>query len=283
MTSLVVGTATLGLIYFFVCVALAGGLLVSPLIGALAYFYWRLLDPDAVGQRGHLRVLATAGVGTGLAFVAEWLGNWNKGPLLADGAGVLVAAAVASAIYSLRAQSGTVPCMLCDQSAAGRQGFDCPRCGDRVCARTTCWNARYFRCTRCHEREIVIFPISEKWWVARLGRRVMKGECLSCYKEAQETDLRECGQCHWPMCRRCWDHHNGACQRCEWIMPDLPPKLVTFIRKSKPRSDRASQGKPPRKPGGGDRGPAGGGAPPPRPPRQKPTDPSDETVKRPYR
>jgi hypothetical protein len=64
----------------------------------------------------------------------------------------------------------------------------------------------------------------------------MKGECLSCFREAQDTstDLRECGQCHWPMCTRCWDYYNGVCQRCDWTIPDLPPRLLPFLRRSKP-------------------------------------------------
>jgi hypothetical protein len=57
----------------------------------------------------------------------------------------------------------------------------------------------------------------------------MEGACASCYKEANETDLRACGRCKWPSCRRCWDHHNGQCSHCEWVLPDLPASLQPFF------------------------------------------------------
>lgn len=280
MIHLAAGTATLGLVYVFMSVAYSAGLLISPVIGGLAYVYWRLLDPDEVGARGHLRAVATATVGPGLGLIVVWLTPGLS--LLPEAAGVVIAGLVALAIYSWKAQSGSVPCVLCQQSAGGAQGVHCPRCGDRVCVRTTCWNARYFRCVRCHERGVPLpLPLGEQWWAARLGRRVMKGECLSCYMDATETDLRECGQCHWPMCRRCWDYHNGRCQRCEWTMPDLPRVLAPFLQAARPRSNRgrrrgASSSDQPGKRRHDE-------APPSRPARTDRGDPSDETVKQPPR
>ena len=138
-------------------------------------------------------------------------------------AAIPLATALASAFFSLAFSGGSKTCQLCKLPAPEQAGFSCPRCHDRVCARPTCWNAKYVRCVRCHEREIVILPTAESWWRPRLGPKVKNGQCNHCYKEAHEADLRECGQCHWPMCQRCWDYHNGICQRCKWVIPDLPP------------------------------------------------------------
>jgi hypothetical protein len=129
---------------------------------------------------------------------------------------------------------------LCHGAASGDSGFDCPRCPDRVCARPTCWNARYSRCRRCHELEIVILPLSDGWWRARVGARVKTGECVSCYRGAEEADLRECANCHWAMCKRCWDYFNGSCQKCDWTLPDLPDALIPFTR----RARRDTHGRP---------------------------------------
>lgn len=238
---------------FAVLMTTQWALFLSPVIGALAFFFWRLIDPEESGSRGHVRAVVTAAGGSALGFGAGLLMGFTDAPLF-DAAGILLAAAVASALYSWRAQARTVSCVLCHNPAGHRDGFDCPRCGDRVCTRSSCWNSRHARCARCFEREIVILPIQENWWVTRLGRRVMTGECLSCGKEARETgtDLRECGQCHWPMCRRCWDYYNGICQRCEWVIPDLPPRLAPFVRRTRPKRehrrsarDAAERGGPP--------------------------------------
>jgi hypothetical protein len=225
-------------LYFVSCV-LNLGLLLSPVAGIVAFFFWRLLEPDERGPRGRVNVLVSAGAGCVIGLIAAIAVRLSANPG-ADAAGVVVATALAFALYSYRAQGRGIPCALCRLPAPEGAAFNCPRCGDRVCARPTCWNARYARCRRCHEREIVIFPIAEAWWTFRLGRRVMNGECLSCYKEAQETDLRECGQCHWPMCKRCWDYNNGVCRRCEWTIPELPPQLAPFVKTAQ-RSDRRRQ------------------------------------------
>lgn len=221
----------IGFVSFVAC-ALNVGLLLSPVAGVIGFFFWRLLEPDERGPAGRVRVLLSTGSGAALGTAAAVALNLSVRPAF-DAAGVIVALIIAFALYSYRAQGRGTPCVLCHAAAPDRAAFNCPRCGDRVCARPTCWNARYARCKRCHEREIVLFPMAESWWTLRLGRRVMNGECLSCYKEAQETDLRECGQCHWPMCKRCWDYYNGVCRRCEWTVPDLPPRLAPFVKTAK--------------------------------------------------
>jgi hypothetical protein len=82
----------------------------------------------------------------------------------------------------------------------------------------------------CYEREVVLFPGHEEWWARELGPRSQHGACVSCYKEAHETDLRECQQCRWPMCKRCWDYYNGRCERCGWIVRDVPKELWPLVQ-----------------------------------------------------
>ena len=246
MMYFVLGTSILALAYM-VLWAWGYALLFSPLIGATSVFFWRLVNPDLSGMPALFRVVGAAFAAPAVAAAIALPMNLPSIHLL----GVLLSASTAFAVYSLRAQGRAVPCVLCRNPAPAGRGFDCPRCGDRICTRTVCWNSRYARCVRCHEREVVLLPIADTWWTAQLGPRVTKGECLSCYKDAAEVDLRECGQCHWPMCRRCWDYYNGSCQRCDWTMPNLPAALAPFItRRAKGRhgsggrdrhTDRSSQ------------------------------------------
>jgi len=259
----VLGAGLIALTYLVLMIVGRGlPLLLAPIIGGVAFFFWHVIDPEERGRTGQLRLLLTSGLGTAIGFLSGWLLELSQNPLV-DAAGIPIAVAVAAAAFTFKAHQRTVTCVLCRNAATGHAGFDCPRCGDRVCTRPSCWHAKYARCTRCHDREIVIFPIQEKWWASRLGPKVTTGECLSCYKDAQETDLRECHQCHWPMCRRCWDHYNGTCQRCEWVIPGLPQRLVPFMRKTKSARESTAPDRQSRRP-------------PPRPPRPPE---SDGTVK----
>lgn len=230
---LVLGVLLVGAIQF-VLAAAGGALWFAPIVGGVAALFWRLLDPDERGTRGLQRIAATVVAGYFLGTLPALLLDMRQSPfeLLA---GAAIALATGAGIYQLSTRGRSAVCVLCKRPAADTGGFDCPRCADRVCARPTCWNPRYFRCVRCHEREIVVFPIAEKWWVTRLGARVRDGECTSCGKEAREADLRECGQCHWPMCRRCWDYYNGSCRKCEWVIPDVPARLRPFVRGARGR------------------------------------------------
>lgn len=265
----VLGTLLVGLVYFALT-ATGLGLLLSPAVGLLGYGFFRLIDPTERGRAGHLRILCATGIGAAFGAGLSTVLGVSQNPGW-DWAGVVLSVTIGSATYALFGRSGAEPCSLCKTPVQGA-GIHCPRCGDFVCAKPTCWNGKYARCVRCHDREIVIFPIAERWWDARLGRRVMKGECSSCYKEAHETDLRECGQCRWPMCQRCWDYYNGTCQRCEWTIPDLPARLAPFMATPKRARKAGRSAKQPSSP------------PPAAPPRPQPrgdgdTGPSsDETV-----
>jgi len=251
---LTLGVVLVGLLYFLV--SLAGlAFFLSPGLGALACAFVRLVDPGDRGPRGHVHSLMVAGLGGVLGASAAAL----LGGQYADAwmwAGVVLSVAAASAIYSISARGGIAVCMRCRSPLDGAS-FICPRCQDRVCAKPTCWIAKFFRCTRCDENKIWVLHFPESWWRSRLGARVSKGQCNNCYGDAHEFDLRECGQCHWPTCQRCWDYHNGACQRCGWRIPDLPGRLLPFVQHARP----ASGPSPPEvRPAALDRPPAG--APP---------------------
>jgi hypothetical protein len=51
---------------------------------------------------------------------------------------------------------------------------------------------------------------------------------MKCLAVAANSDVQECGQCHWQMCRRCWDLDNCQC-KCGWMPEDLPAALVGLI------------------------------------------------------
>jgi hypothetical protein len=223
------------------------GVLLAPVQALVAFAYWRMVRPDDRSSEGHVAVVTVTAVGAlcgtllgalaGVSGAGGWA--WTAIPL---------SAIVASAIFSLAFSGGSSTCQLCRQPAPAKASFACPRCQDRVCARPSCWNAKYARCVRCHEREIVILPVVEAWWKPRLGPRVKHGECSHCYKEAHEADLRECGQCRWPMCQRCWDYHNGVCQRCKWVIPDLPPTLAAYVAGAAPSRGRSAPAPGPGRP-----------------------------------
>ena len=151
------------------------------------------------------------------------------GSPVTDAAAVPIAALAALGFVKLRHWSRPATCSACRLPTAAAELLSCPRCGQLVCARPSCWSGRHLRCESCAQREVVLLPIRDEWWNRQLGPRVLQGACESCYKEAQEADLRACGQCPLLMCRRCWDHHNGQCLRCRWLVPDLPPSIWPYL------------------------------------------------------
>jgi hypothetical protein len=171
--------------------------------------------------------IAIGSVGTGAilkALVApQGASGWDAG-------GALVAGVVARLAMLVRRNEAV--CFVCKRPLTGPGGSgECPRCRERICARPSCWNAKGFRCTTCEQRGVVLFPMAGSWWDQRFGPRSMHGACGHCYKEAATADLRECGQCGWPLCRRCWDHHNGACPRCAWVVAGAPPEVVAVAQR----------------------------------------------------
>jgi hypothetical protein len=233
------GTLLVGLVTFAlntsggVALALAG----AAVVGAASLLFVRLIDLQAGEAQNELTAMLMAGsaaaVSWGLkALVGSNMLGWH------DGTAVLVAMGTAWACDVMGANRTARVCFICKSAIGDATHFSCPRCQQLVCSRPSCWMARRFRCRSCDEREVVAFPIDERWWRARLGARVSTGSCGSCYKEAGEADLRECGQCHWPMCKRCWDYHNGQCTHCEWTVPDLPKALQPFMGASQQVNQR---------------------------------------------
>jgi hypothetical protein len=200
-----------------VMAAVAGGAALA-LVRVLAYY------GEAPGDFSAM-LLGTGAVALGGAFKVA---VGAHGITWADPVGALVAQGVAWGVDF--ATSGSMrTCFVCKNSLAADDPFICPRCHQTICASPTCWVARRFRCQLCDEREVVLFPALESWWVQRVGPRVPEGACSSCYRESGEADLRACGRCRWTMCRRCWDYHNGRCTHCDWLIPELPGGLARFM------------------------------------------------------
>jgi len=225
----------LGLLYFLVTTAgfAALSLAVAVGVGIASASMWRLLDSEESQPRLLNSVLlAFAATGVGLV-IARLFSAAGIGP--ADWFGLVLAPGAAALTGLVKTRKSIRVCFVCKKPVSEADVVTCPRCQQDVCMRPGCWEGRLLRCSRCHKLEVVLFPDQEGWWTVRTGRRLTEGQCDSCYREAQEADLRECGNCHWPMCRRCWDYHNGQCPRCRWTMPNLPPQLTPFMRTTTPR------------------------------------------------
>jgi hypothetical protein len=201
-------------------------------VGALSLWFARLID----GQSGDARVEVTPMLMAGSAMLLAWGFGWlwprasDAVTLWYDAASVFLALGSAWGLDSLVAGRGKRQCFICKVQIAEPRPISCPRCHQVICAQPSCWISRHLRCRYCDERDVVLFPMKdEPWWKTRLGARVSTGTCSSCFDEAAKSDLRACGQCSWPMCKRCWDYHNGRCVRCEWILPGLPESLRPFL------------------------------------------------------
>ena len=196
-------------------------------IGALSSMFMRLIETRSSSAPGAESMLMAGTIGL-LAWGLKWFAN-SAVEGWADGAAVLVAVGVAWGLDALITTGDGAACFICKRPIDQSPSFGCPRCHQTICARPECWIGRHFRCEACDLREVVLFPDDERWWRARVGPRVSKGACSVCFTEAHERDLRACGQCPWPMCKRCWDLQNGRCVKCDWLMPDLPHELEPFL------------------------------------------------------
>jgi hypothetical protein len=226
----IAATLLVGLVTFALssAVGAALALLWSILVGGVALVFVRLIDTNAGVEPSEVGAMVMSGCALAFSGSLKWLAD---APTLGWHDAIAVPVGMAAA-WGLNALTGTPrggTCFICKLPLGKQPVFACPRCHQIVCARPSCWMARHFRCRYCDERDVIVFPIDERWWKPRLGERVRSGACGSCFKEANEADLRECGRCRWPMCKRCWDHHNGQCTHCQWVMPGLPPDLETFM------------------------------------------------------
>jgi len=114
-------------------------------------------------------------------------------------------------------------CHLCRRRIGPGGSFGCPRCGLRVCER--CWSFQGYRCRLCEQNKVPIFGPDARWWEGQFGLPVKSGRCRLCLTPAAEAQLRACGRCGRAQCQGCWDHANGRCTSCGWLVADLPPQL----------------------------------------------------------
>jgi hypothetical protein len=242
---LIAGATLLGVVSFAVTWSAGPVITVvwSLIAGGLSLLFVRLIDSHSAGTLGELAPMLMAGLVVGLAGLLKWMTGAST-DWWADGVGILSALGGAWGLEAALPTGEVGTCGVCRRPVGREPSWTCPRCKLLVCARPDCWIARHFRCRNCHEKGINLFPIGvrgwsadERWWRSRIGARVTAGSCNGpCLEEAAAADLRECGRCGWPMCTRCWDYHNGQCQRpgCGWIIPDLPQVLRPFLRSSEP-------------------------------------------------
>ena len=118
------------------------------------------------------------------------------------------------------------------QEPLGKDRELCPRGGEHwVCTR--CWLPERMRCKDCESfRTPLLLLEDENWWKERVGERVRSsGHCYVCHRNANEQDLRKCGQCTGITCLRCWDLENGKCAKCGWVIAELPDSLERFYTK----------------------------------------------------
>jgi hypothetical protein len=145
-------------------------------------------------------------------------------------------AAVASAgIWILLQARSKRRCGLCSRRI-GRSAvaFDCPRCQLLVCEQT-CWDFEHQKCTLCEQNRVPVFSPDSRWWDRQTSARARHGRCQLCMESAEVVDLRCCRRCGRPQCRSCWDYSNGQCNRCQWVIEDLPEKLQPYVTRTKDR------------------------------------------------
>jgi hypothetical protein len=128
-----------------------------------------------------------------------------------------------SAIQGIRSRR----CELCRRAFGRGLVVECPRCALVVCER--CWRFDALRCRLCVDNNVPILPADSRWWDRQFGLRVDRGQCKVCLKSPPEAELRVCRNCTRPQCRNCWDDLNGQCQRCGWVVPDLPEAIARQV------------------------------------------------------
>ena len=111
-----------------------------------------------------------------------------------------------------------------------RNVLRCPRCRQKFCGSSDCWDSRRMRCQRCRQNEVLLLNLEdEHWWTRSFRNRISSGNCMKCLSAAATRQVHECGQCHWQMCRRCWDLDNCRCPKCHWKPEGLPEALVLLL------------------------------------------------------
>lgn len=221
--------------WFLLLLVQAVGAFVSPWVGVTCGLAAGLLALPALR---FFRIEASPWLSLGLAATASLSGVLLKAATAEGAAETLAAApalaALAATVVILASGKAGKRCALCERSIGrGEHAFACPRCNLEVGEACGCWVHERLRCRLCEQNEVPVLPADPRWWNGQLGPRVREGRCQVTLQEAADADLRACKQCGRLQSTAAWDLGNGACQRCGWALPELPPALVRFVSQAK--------------------------------------------------
>jgi hypothetical protein len=230
----IIAALVIGVIQFVVGLSKNGGaiLVCGSLMGLLAYGLWGLRGSTGYSSLDSYLPLCAAGIGIASGGILSRNLRLSSVPAGSADSGmievwsVVLGLVVGGAVIAWRLRNRAPRCHIC-RRILGSWQQDCPRCGNSVCL--DCWNADSFRCAGCERSRTPLLSIEEEeWWEERLGNRQSVGRCVRCRREANERDLRKCGNCPRAMCTHCWDMENGRCIGCDWVIPHLPQALEIY-------------------------------------------------------
>ena len=242
----IIAALVIGLIQFVVGLTANGGaiLVCGALMGLLSYALWEMRRAaDKSPADLYLPLLATViGIASGGMLSREMRSPNGFSTISPADSGyiefwsILLGLVLAGGVIAWRLRKRAERCQVCRKPLAGSllapkllgtTFQDCPRCGNSVCL--NCWIADSFRCVVCERARTPLLSIEEdEWWSERLGNRQSVGRCVRCQRQANERDLRKCGNCPRAMCVHCWDMENGRCVGCDWVIPHLPRSLASY-------------------------------------------------------
>jgi hypothetical protein len=232
----IIAALVIGVIQFVVGLTMNGGaiLVCGGLMGLLAYGLWGLRGSTGYSSLDIYLPLGAAGIGiasggTLSRYVRLTSDSVPAGPGdsgMIEIWAIVLGLAVGGAVIAWRLRNRASRCHIC-RRILGSSQQECPRCVNSVCL--NCWNADSFRCAGCERSRTPLLSIEEEeWWEERLGNRQSVGRCVRCRREANQRDLRKCGNCPRAMCTHCWDMENGRCIGCDWVIPRLPQALEIY-------------------------------------------------------
>src|SRR5215475_1521926 len=217
--------------------SVAGCLISAVIVSILSHVLWRFSDLGSRQLAGEVIPAGAAFAGIAAGTVFRLL-QQDVTPLIGTG---LAAGAFTSVMAMwLRPRGLSETCF--QHGGRFTTLFQCPRCRQKFCGNSDCWDARGVRCQQCRRNEVLLSnPRNESWWVKRFGNRITTGSCMRCLTVASNADVHECGQCHWQVCRRCWDLDNCQCRKCGWMPEGLPEALTILLPPTRVASHQASR------------------------------------------
>lgn len=196
------------------------GVAMGVVLPLLSFGFLRFFELDLPSWSGVVIPVACSVTGTLLSLLGRPATDWL--PWLAPTLALLCSLAILG-ILRLRSRR----CALCDQRLGDGVEFTCPRCGFQVC--DACWIFERIRCRLCEQNGVSILTADARWWDQQLGPTLKLGRCQLCLTQAEEVELRPCRNCGRPQCRSCWDSANGQCNRCGWVVEDIPESLRALM------------------------------------------------------